>query len=512
MSAPFHGEEFTFYQPDGTEFQVRGWGDEHNARFETLDGLLVVQNPATGFYEYAAVSEDGDEIRLTETRADVALPGDLRPTASLSSNRAAARVRAQISSGLPRGNTRWEERRRRRKTAQQNAMLAATAPDVAPAPPQRPTVGKYVGLCLLVQFPDVPGTISREQVEAYCNQPGYTGFGNNGSVYDYFLEISSGKMQYTNLVAPYYMATNPRAYYTDEQIEYPIRAKELIVEALDDLRTEGFDFSQLTTDDEDYVYALNVFYAGRLDNTWTKGLWPHASSLESPYPLMSGKLAYDYQFTNMGNQLTLGTFCHENGHMTCDFPDLYDYAFDSAGVGVYCLMCVGGNATEATGTNPTHVCAYLKHEAGWGGSVTRITDGLTATATAGENQFFIHAKNQAEFFIVENRFQEGRDQHLTDSGLAIWHVDHRGSNSNQAGTPSVHYECALMQADGENDLENDEDTGDDKDLFHAGGNDRFGDTTRPNSKWWNGAPSGLEIHSIGPAGREMTFSAKIQSP
>jgi M6 family metalloprotease-like protein len=146
-------------------------------------------------------------------------------------------------------------------------MLAATAPDVAPAPPQRPTVGTYVGLCLLVQFPDVPGTITREQVEAFCNRPGYTGSGNNGSVYDYFLESSSGKMQYTNLVVPsYYTAKNPRAYYTDEQIEMPIRARELIVEALDHLRSEGFDFSQLTTDDEDYVYALNVFYAGRCVN------------------------------------------------------------------------------------------------------------------------------------------------------------------------------------------------------------------------------------------------------
>ena len=33
----------------------------------------------------------------------------------------------------------------------------------------------------------------------------------------------------------------------------------------------------------------------------------------------------DYQITDMGNRLTLGTFCHENGHMVCDFPDLYPY-------------------------------------------------------------------------------------------------------------------------------------------------------------------------------------------
>lgn len=35
MSFPFFGEEFTFTQPDGTRFAVRGWGDQNHAVFET---------------------------------------------------------------------------------------------------------------------------------------------------------------------------------------------------------------------------------------------------------------------------------------------------------------------------------------------------------------------------------------------------------------------------------------------------------------------------------------------
>ena len=34
MSIPFNGKEFTFTQPDGTAFQVRGWGYQHHAVFE----------------------------------------------------------------------------------------------------------------------------------------------------------------------------------------------------------------------------------------------------------------------------------------------------------------------------------------------------------------------------------------------------------------------------------------------------------------------------------------------
>src|SRR5260221_11074677 len=43
----------------------------------------------------------------------------------------------------------------------------------------------------------------------------------------------------------------------------------------------------------------------------------------------------------MGAEVTLGTFCRENGHMLCDYPDLYAYGHESSGVGIYCLMCAG---------------------------------------------------------------------------------------------------------------------------------------------------------------------------
>lgn len=290
------------------------------------------------------------------------------------------------SHGLPPGTSRWEVRRKQFKEALRSA---STVPGLAPAPPQRETVGDFVGLCILIQFPDVPGTITRDEVDDFCNQPGYAGFGNKGSVYDFFLEASGGRLRYKNIVTPYYMAQHPRSYYTNEAVEQPIRARQLIKEALDHFQAQGFDFTSLTADNQSYVYATNVFYAGTRVNNWAKGLWPHAFHLLTPYQLVPGKQAYDYQITDMTDELSLGTFCHENGHMICDFPDLYDYGDESAGVGAFCLMCAGANVNEK---NPTDINAYLKYRAGWAQSVTRVTAGLNATARAGENQFFIHRK------------------------------------------------------------------------------------------------------------------------
>jgi hypothetical protein len=207
----------------------------------------------------------------------------------------------------------------------------------------------------------------------------------------------------------------------------------------------------------------------------------------------------------MGSELTLGTFCHENGHMICDFPDLYDYGYQSWGVGAFCLMCSGANVNRK---NPTEVCAYLKYKAGWAERAEELHLGVTE-CTVGHNEFVILRKNLREYFIIENRHKKGRDQALPDSGLAIWHVDELGSNDDEDMKPSKHYECSLEQADGRFDLERKVNNGDSKDLFEAGGGDHFADATVPGSKWWDGVSSGLDISNIGPAGKTITFSAKI---
>jgi hypothetical protein len=95
---------------------------------------------------------------------------------------------------------------------------------------------------------------------------------------------------------------------------------------------------------------------------------------------------------------------------------------------------------------------------------------------------------------------------IPDSGLAIWHIDELGNNSNEQMKLASHYECSLEQADGLFDLEQGKPNGDDKDLFHAGWKDQFADSTIPSSKWWDGTRSGLVVYNIGPAGEQMTFS------
>lgn len=499
MSTPFFGQTFTFTQPDGSTIELRGWGDQHYAVFETLDGYTVTRNPATGFYEIAEVSPDGTSLQpLGAARS---MPDGGRSLVARGVRVAAdSAVAAGREGALRFGGRRCDERRRERREEKRAMRAAAAAGAPLRAPPQRTTTGDYVGLCLLIDFSDAPATVPRDEVERFCNQVGYTGFGNRGSVHDYFLAQSIGRCNYTNIVAPYYRAQRPKSYYTDRSVPMGQRARELIREALAFHKANGFDFTPLTADGQGFVYATNVYYAGPVVNNWNEGLWPHAWMLGTAVPLAPGRSAFDYQFTAMGSAPELGTFCHENGHMLCDYPDLYDYGGESSGVGYFCLMCAGNHADPK---NPVGISAYLKRLSGWAGAVTPLEHGRTVTLEAGANQMAMLAKNDDEYFLIENRQKTGRDAALPGAGLLIWHVDEQGNNSHEAMTSTNHYELSLVQADGRFELERTRgERGDPEDLY-AGPAARFADDTTPSSRWWDGTPSHLAIDQVSPSGASM---------
>ncbi len=507
MSFPFFGEEFTFTQPDGSQITVRGYGDQHFAVFETLDGYTVTRNPLTGFFDYAALSPDAVEFRATGIPAGAADPAAAGLGRRLRISAAAARAKA-LSGYHLMGQSRRCEVRRERQRSFLRAM--ATAGGLMPggpltAPPRRTMTGDYTGLCLLIRFPDVPATIPREEVEAFCNTPGYRGYGNNGSVCDYFLDNSNGLLRYTNIVPAYYTAKNPRSYYTSPSVPFGSRARELILEALADLKAKGFDFTPLSADDENYVYAVNIFYAGPRVNNWGEGLWPHSWSLAQRLELAPGRYAYDYQITDMGSELSLATFCHENGHMICDYPDLYDYGYESNGAGGFCLMAYAGPDRK----NPVQIGAYLKYKSGWASEVVPAADGLQAELPPTGNRFLIRSKSRTEYFLVENRKKAGRDAALPGEGLAIWHIDELGSNNDEAMSPGKHYECALEQADGRYDLERGANSGDPTDLFQPGAGKSFSETTEPSSRWWDGSSSLLSVFEISAAGDAVRFRTQL---
>jgi subtilisin-like proprotein convertase family protein len=97
--------------------------------------------------------------------------------------------------------------------------------------------------------------------------------------------------------------------------------------------------------------------------------------------------------------------------------------------------------------------------------------------------------------VLENRCAHGLNKFLPAEGLAVFHCDINGSNEWQDGTPSRHYQVALIQADGRLDLEKNVNDGDQFDLFRPG-QSVHDQTQQPNTRKWDGQPSGLSVDSI----------------
>jgi M6 family metalloprotease-like protein len=486
-AAPVRGKLVKPFQPDGTRIDALCWGDEYYVVAESLDGYTLVRDPKTGFICYAGISADGTRLVSTGVVVKEKAPADLGIPSHVRIKREAAAAAALAA--------------RERATARRGRK-----PQAAVQPARSllsPTTGTVQGICLMVDFSDDVASIPRANVVNYCNQVGYTGYGNNGSVRDYYFDVSNGQLTFTHYVtSAYFRASHAKTYYADPSVTWGDRAEEMVKEALDSLNNSGFDFSQYDADNNGEVDSVSCFYAGTCTNAWAEGLWPGNIGMDSAWSA-DGVNVVEFQITDMGTSLTIETFCHECGHLLMDWPDLYDYGDDSAGVGAFCIMCNGASAT-----NPIEPCAYLKTRAGWTNVVELTSPQSLLTATAGTNTVYKvpHPTLSREYYLIENRQRTGRDSALPDDGLAIWHIDTDGSNSNQQMTPSSHYLVTLVQADGRWDFENDQNWGDTTDLYAAPAYTACTPYTSPTTTWWDGSASAIFVENISASADSMTFS------
>ncbi len=538
FGANYDGQEIELVHPDGTIIIVKGYGDEFYGRFESLDGYTLVRDCDTGQMVYADLSNDAFDFVPTDVVYDHRNPTDPNHPDFV------ARMRARAGfEDNPRGKhighgpalrkhldlNKEAIRQKRQQSRQELALDIEAQPaegagqvtfDALATEAAAPLSGGIVGLTILVDFSDSPaGAITQSQIDDFCNKIGYNANGNNGSVRDYFYYISGGNLEYTNIVTAYVRVPHTKAYYEEggngDCTDGYGYTQDLVKDAIRGAIDLGYEFSSLTRENtNNRVKCLNIFYAGGTSCGWAKGLWPHRSSIDN-WTAPDGTVFHDYQMTNIGTSLTIQTFCHENGHMMCDWGDYYDYGNDgigSKGLGSYCIMS-GGDSK-----NPPPPNAYLRINAGWL-TPAIINDMFWGTVlTAPEDPFDLsvvptcykyekHGSTK-EFFLIENCQKNGRRVNIPDRGLMIWHVDTSSGTSNeyQDMTPEKHYRVSLEQADGMYHLETPGSTNSGADdLFHAGNNDAFGHDTLPDSNWWDGSNSGLYINTISSNSVNMTF-------
>ena len=73
--------------------------------------------------------------------------------------------------------------------------------------------GKIYSLTLLVDFSDKPAPVTVSDIEEWLNKEGFNRDGCNGSVRDYYLDVSNGQLDLTNEVFGWYRAKHPKSWY-----------------------------------------------------------------------------------------------------------------------------------------------------------------------------------------------------------------------------------------------------------------------------------------------------------
>lgn len=401
-----------------------------------------------------------------------------------------------------------------------------------------PPVGTIKNLVVMVRFADHAGRTlpSAADMEVLFNATSpHSTLAPTGSVKMAYLENSYGQMNLESTVSGWVTVSNTEAYYADGQsgtskLWEALREALSILDASMDLRT--FD-----ADNNGYIDSITFIHSGygaewggtdAYGTYYTSRIWSHRWAIQPAWISAEGVRVFDYHISpglwgTSGSQIgRIGVICHETGHFF-GLPDLYDTDGDGEGVGSYCMMA---NSWGFDGSQkyPPHFSAWSKIRLGWLTPVT-LTEAGTYALPAVETSPTVYKISagypSGEYLLVENRQPIGFEADLPQGGLAIWHIDDMKSSYNDQGYPGQanwpangkHYRVALLQADGQYEMERNIDRGDRYDVYRGGGVSEIGPNTLPGTDAYQGGivvPTGHVLGAISPSGATMSFTFNPQ--
>jgi len=368
-----------------------------------------------------------------------------------------------------------------------------------------------------------------------------------GSVRDHYLETSYGQFTIDSTVVGWIDVPNTEAYYANANSGLTTRTWELIqagLAAADPL----VDFGQFDQDQDGRIDAITFLHSGygaewggtdQYGTTSTNRMWSHKWEIPT-WTSAEGVKVADYNIspglwsTSGSGPGRIGVVCHELGHFF-GLPDLYDtggIGAPSSGIGNWCLMAAGSWGFDSSQQFPSHMSAWAKVKLGWAVPTT-ILPGTQSLAQVESNAVIAKIDSgypPGEYLLVENRQKVGFDLQLPQGGLAVWHCDEGkgelGQNNpnseegypGQIGWPgnAKHYRVALLQADGNFDLENNSGRGDAGDVYRSGGTNQITNSSTPNTDAYQAGSSfdnNNRLTSISASAATMTFNyTNISAP
>ncbi len=284
--------------------------------------------------------------------------------------------------------------------------------------------------------------------------------GEDGSVNDYFLAQSYGRLNVTFENIGSYTASGRASGYTD----YGVCSKMLrqAVQSLPEM-----DWSRYDSNDDKEVDCLLAIYAGHSDddtssrNANITSIYPHRNwmsnigdgreALGGGYFLESYVMANNLRHHSTSLAAT-NTICHELSHGILDLTDYYKNL--TSYMGQYDAMCYGYRQMNY-GASTDHCCDFTSFNRMYLGWLTpdELTEPchvrLDPLSTSGEACVIFDPADDNHFFLLENRvaLPDSWDAHLPASGLVVVEVNWERNafeyhNVNSAPRKNIRVICA----------------------------------------------------------------------
>jgi M6 family metalloprotease-like protein len=411
-ASPAYPSLLKMKQPNGTEISLFLKGDEKIRWMESEDGYSLLYDK-NKYIVYAILNEEGNMVPSNIVAEDVSL----RSTS----------IENQLKN-IPK--------RLKYSDSQINSLKALweTVDKAESQPQMRSSIGTARAICTLIQFADKNFIKTREEFEALLNQRGYNVSDARGSVKDFYLENSYGKLDLIITVAGPYTVSKNMAYYGENNSSGNDKnPREMAQEAADlTFGDPNINPADYDNDGDGYIDAFHIIYAGYGEEAGavSNAIWAHETHI-SPRTYGNKRLdTYSCSPELRGNSgfgiTRIGVICHELGHVF-GAPDFYDTDGSTGGeypgTGRWDLM--GGGNWNNDGISPAHINMYQKIQLGWVNPITLNDPQIVANMPNSAQNSIAYRFNtpvNGEYYVLENRQKVGFDSHIPGTGLLIYHV------------------------------------------------------------------------------------------
>jgi M6 family metalloprotease-like protein len=282
------------------------------------------------------------------------------------------------------------------------------------------------------------------------NENGFNGGNGVGCAAEYFREQSGGRLNLQfDIYGPFKVNENAGGH------GFRFFGENIMKDALKQLyETETTDFSIYDWDHDGKVNQV-VFVAAGYDGQQEVGyIYPQTGSLVAKLPgdIYLNFSSISSELWKDGSLYGFATIVHEFCHCL-GLPDVYPMGGSMFSMVDEWDLMDGGNYTNK-GWCPPNFSAMEKMYLRWDQpeeltSSTTIT-GMKPVSAGGKTYIIRNSGNPDEFYLLENRQQDGWDYACPGNGLLIYHVDYLKSawGNNEVNISDKHYRYDLFHADG----------------------------------------------------------------